>query len=235
MSRRLVLGGAVALVAAAVVVASSVAAAPAPIKANPCFQVKNCKPTSGPWVYVPASGEADFLLECPKRSGTIGGTDVLTNTPDVRVTWQANPGAPVRPGTSTGFFAFFQAYSAKGEAGLFQPYIGCIPAQKIQPRATVSARVTRPGAPLDRRQGMFSLKPGTTQKASEGCGKHERLLSGWYAVIFGAAKPPEAALGDKVHASIALLGGKVVATVQTDPGVPASASIGIQVGALCSP
>ena len=39
----------------------------------------------------------------------------------------------------------------------------------------------------------------------------------------------------KVHVSLALAGGKVVATAQTDAGVPASASPELQVGALCAP
>ena len=202
-----------------------------------CLQVKNCTSLAGPWVAVPASGEADFLLECPKRSGTIGGIDVLSDSPDVRVTWQANPGSPVRPGTSTVFFAYFQAISATGKPGLFQPYIGCIPEQKVKPRATLSVRIpqiTRPGLFLDRRQTLYAIKAGKTLAASEACGKHERLLSGWYAVVFGTAKAPDAALGAKVHVSLALAGGKVVATVQTDAGVPASASPELQVGALCA-
>ena len=241
MSGRRFLAGAAALSAAGVACALALGAAPQPaqppVKANPCFQVKNCKPTNGPWVAVPARGEADFLLECPKRSGTIGGIDVLSDKPDVRVTWQANPGSPVRPGTSTVFFAYFQAVSATGKPGLFQPYIGCIPEQRVKPRATVSARIpqiTRPGLFLDRRQSSFTIRAGKTLTASEACGKNERLLSGWYAVVFATAKAPSDALGAKVHVSLSLTGGKVVALVQTDPGVPASASPGLQVGALCS-
>jgi hypothetical protein len=253
--RRLSLGVAAGFVAAAVVSAVAFAAAPAPkpgpAKANPCAEVKNCKVTEGPWVAVPATGEADFLLECPKRSGTIGGTDALTDTPDVRVTWEGNTGSPVRPGTTTVFFAFFRAISAKGKAGLFQPYIGCIPQQKVKPRATVSARVahaavflvaarsaavTHPGAFLDRRQTLFSLKSGASQTASQACGKHERLLSGWYAVVFGTTTVPKAgsSLASKVHATISTTSGKVVASVQTDAGIPAAARAELQVGALCA-
>jgi hypothetical protein len=203
------------------------------------MQVKNCMSLAGPWVAVPATGEADFLLECPKRSGTIGGIDVLSDSPDVRVTWQANPGSPVRPGTSTVFFAYFQAISATGKPGLFQPYIGCIRQQNVKSRATVSARIpqiTRPGPFLDRRQTtLYTIKAGKTLAAAEACGKHERLLGGWYAVVFGSAKAPDVGLAAKVHVTLALAGGKVVATVQTDAGVPASASPGVQVGALCAP
>jgi hypothetical protein len=232
--RRVFLGAAAALLAAGVVAAVAIAAAPPPIKANPCQEVKNCKPTAGPWVAVPATGEATFLLECPKRAGTIGGTDVLASSPDVRVTWEGNPGSPVRPGTTTVFFAFFHASSAQGKPGLFQPYIGCIPASKIQPRSILSARITRPGGYLDRRQNLVALKPGASQTASEGCGNGERLLSGWYAVVFGSAKAPNPDLGSKVHATIAVVRGKVVASVRTDAGIPASASVQLQVGAVCA-
>ena len=152
--RLVLLSVAVAFFAAGMVAALAIAAGPppppGPLKANPCEDVKNCQSTAGPWVAVPASGEADFLLECPKRAGTIGGTDVLASSPDVRVVWEGNPGSPVRPGTTTVFFAFFRATSAHGKPGLFQPYIGCIPPQKVV-RATVSARITRPGNFLDRR------------------------------------------------------------------------------------
>ena len=65
-------------------------------------------------------------------------------------------------------------------------------------------------------------------------GKHERLLSGWYAVVFGSVQAPNPALAAKVHVTLALTGGKVVATAQTDAGVPASTSPGLQVGALCA-
>ena len=144
MTARVILSTvAVAFLAACTVAALAIAAGPPPppISANPCQEVKNCKPTAGPWVAVPASGEADFLLECPKRAGTIGGTDVLASSPDVRVVWEGNPGSPVRPGTTTVFFAFFRATSAHGKPGLFQPYIGCIPPQKV-----THARRCRPGS-----------------------------------------------------------------------------------------
>ena len=233
--------------AIALAAAPAKAKPPPPPKANPCLEVKNCKVTAGPWVAVPATGEATFLLECPKRTGTIGGTDALASSTDVRVSveWNATlgeglnagPGSPIRPGTTTAFLAFFHAYSGQGKPGLFQPYIGCIPEQKVKPRSRLSARVTpritRPGAYLIRRQDLFELKSGS-QTQSEGCGKGERLLSGWYAVVFGSEKAPDPALGAKVHVSLSRSGGRVVALAQTDSGVPAAAHVQLQVGAVCS-
>jgi hypothetical protein len=195
--------------------------------------VKNCKSVAGPWVAVPASGEANFLLECPKRQGTIGGTDALVSSTDVRVVWEGNTGSPVRPGTTTIYFAFFRAASAHGRVGFFQPYIGCIPQQKVNPRSTVSARITRPEGYLDRRQSLYAIKVGT-QTASQTCKKGERLLSGWHAVVFGTAAAPDPALASKVHVVLTIANGKVVAAIQTDPGMPPAAHAELQLGAVCA-
>ena len=96
--------------------------------------------------------------------------------------------------------------------------------------------MTHPGLFLDRRQTLFSLKSGTSQTASRSCGKHERLLSGWYAMAFGTTNAPTggAALASKVHASISQVGGKIVASVRTDAGIPPAARAELQVGALCA-
>src|SRR5204862_7661796 len=132
-------------------------------KANPCKGLKNCITVGGPWVAVPAQGEMNYLLECPKRKGTIGGVDALASSPDVRMTWDAHVGAPLHSGTTTGAIAFFRAYSEGGRRGLLQPYIGCVPTPPQNPRATTSARVaraTRPGKPIDRWQSTVRLHAG---------------------------------------------------------------------------
>lgn len=222
---------------AAVMPAAALAASPPPsggLEANPCKGIKNCITVAGPWVAVPATGEAGFLLECPKRSGTIAGTDVLGSSQDMRVVWDGIPGTPVRPGTSTRFFAFFRAASAAGKPGLFQPYIGCIPSPNATPRATVSARITRPTKTLDRWQTLVNLKAGTRQTASRGCGKRERLIGSWHAVVFGSTSAPDPALADKVHVGLTVANGKVGASIQTDAGMPAGAQAEVQVGAVCS-
>ena len=229
-----VVGVASAIAVAAGPPAPAPAAPPDPSKANPCAEVKNCNTIEGPWVAVPATGEANFLLECPKRAGTIGGTDALASSSDVRVVWEGNPGSPVRPGTTTVFFAFFRASSAHGRPGAFRPYIGCIPPQKANPRARVSARITHPGNFLDRRQSLLRLKPGATQIASQDCGKGERLLDGWYAVVFATSTPPGPALGSKVRVTLVTVNDKIVATAHTEAGMPASALAQLQVGAVCA-
>jgi hypothetical protein len=249
-ARRVCLGVVVALLAVGVFAAVAIAAAPAP-KADPCSdgagkKTKGCKVTAGPWVAVPATGEANFLLECPKRKGYVVGIDTLASSEDVRVVWEANPGSPVRPATSTAFFAFFRASSAHGKPGLFQPYLGCIPQTPNKKVSTVSwrvtkpervlasARITRPGLFLDRVQTLFPLKSGSSRTVSQICGKGEHVLSGWHAVVFGSEKPPDPALMSKVHVTLEVAGGKVVASVQTDAGVPAAAKLQLQVGAVCA-
>jgi hypothetical protein len=238
--RILSLAAVAALVAGVASAAALAAGAPPPPAkkgaaptANPCAEVKNCKPVEGPWVAVPASGEAQFLLECPKRAGTIGGTDALVSSTDVRVTWEGNTGSPVRPGTTTIYFAFFHAASAKGKVGFFQPYIGCIPPEKSNPRSTVSARLTKPQGFLDRRQSLFALRVGR-QAATQTCKKGERLLSGWHSVVFGSAAAPDPLLANKVHVVLTIANGKVVAAIQTDPGMPPAAHAELQLGAVCA-
>jgi hypothetical protein len=230
----------VALVAAAAS-AAALAAGPTPSgaasapKANPCLGVKNCTAVAGPWVAVPASGESDFLLECPNRSGTIGGIDALSTSADVRVVWEGNIGSPVRPGTTTTFLALFHAYSARGSAGLFMPYIGCIPSPKASPRSTVSARVTRPApAGLDHWQTLVNIASGSSKTVTRGCGKGERLLGAWHTVAFGAGNPPSPALAGKVHVTLAVSSRAVVASIHTDAGMPIAALAEVQVGAVCA-
>jgi hypothetical protein len=237
-----------ALVASAASVAAVAAGPPTPLssapssssssglKANPCKGVKNCVTVGGPWVAVPASGEVDFLLECPKRSGTIGGIDALSSSADVRVEWDGNIGSPVRPGTSTSFLAYFRAYSASGRAGVYQPYIGCIPSPKVNPRSTVSARVTRPGKDnVDRWQTTIDAKPGASQSVTRSCGKKgEHLLGGWNSVVFGATDAPSPALASKVHVTLTISKVAVVASIHTDAGMPSVAQAKVQVGAVCA-
>ena len=206
-----------------------------PLTANPCKGVKNCVTVGGPWVAVPPSGEANYLMECPKRSGVIGGIDALATSADVRVVWEGNVGSPVRPGTTPTFLAFFHAYSARGHDGLFQPYIGCIPSPKVNPRSTVSARITRPApAGLDHWETLVDVKAGTTQKVVRGCGKGERLLDAWHAVAFGATDAPSPTLASKVHVTLTTSRGAVVASIQTDAGMPAIAQPEVQIGAVCA-
>jgi hypothetical protein len=220
--------------------AAALAAPPAP-KADPCKGIKNCITVPGPWVAVPAHGEANFLLECPKRQGTVGGYDGLATSTDVRVTWDAYLGAPIKAGTaSSSPFGFFRAVSAGGRPGEFQPYIGCIPPPKANPRVTTSARLVRaaaltaPGRPLDRWQTKVLLRAGAHQAGSRACGKGERLVSGWQATAFASDDPTAPALASKVHVDLRTGDGRMLVAIRTDAGLPATAKAEVQVGAVCA-
>ena len=210
-----------------------------PPKANPCDGSEELQTVAGPWVAVPASGEAEFLLECPKRAGTIGGTDALVELEGRprRVGGESREARFARART-TDYFAFFRAGSAKGRAGLFQPYIGCIPQQKVNPRSTVSApdheagvtpgRVPRSSADAARPQGRRSRRPRrTARRASASSAAGTRSCS-------APPRPPDPALANKVHVALTIAKGKVLAAIQTDAGMPPAAQAELQVGAVCA-
>jgi hypothetical protein len=228
---------AIAVTALAAATAGLAAAPAVPLKANPCKGLKNCITVGGPWVAVPAQGEANFLLECPKRKGTVGGVDALASSQDVRMEWDAYLGAPLHSGTTTGSIVFFRAASAGGRPGLLQPYLGCVPTPPQNPRATTSARVvrvTRPGKPVDRWQTTVTLHAGH-QTATRACGaKGERLLGGWQATAFRSADAPDPALAAKVHVSLTVGDGRVAVSIQTDAGISDAAFPEVQVGATCA-
>ena len=198
-----------------------------------------CITVNGPWVAVPARGEATFLLECPKRQGTVGGVDVLASSTDVRVTWDAGvPSAPIRGGgNTTGPYLLFHAVSATGKPGLMQPWIGCLPNPPTNPRSTTSARVvaiTKPGKPVDLWQTSVPLHAGR-QTASRACGgKGERLLSGWQATAFKVDSAPSTALAAHVHAAVVVGDVRVAASIATSAGIPAGDEPEVQVGAVCA-
>jgi len=222
----------------AVVMLAAIAASGAGASTE-CKGVKTCVDVPGPWVAVPAQDEAWFLLECPKRQGTVGGVDVLASSTDVRVTWDAGtPAAPIHSGgTTTGPYLLFHAVSAGGKPGLMQPWIGCLPPPPANPRSTTSARVallTKPGNALDLWQTSVALHAGH-QSASRACGKkNERLLGGWQATAFKADTAPAPTLAGNVHAAFVLGDARVAASIQTGSGIPPAAQPEVQVGAVCA-
>jgi hypothetical protein len=61
-------------VAAAALLASGAGAA-----TQECAGIPTCIDVPGPWVAVPAHGQASFLLDCPQRRGVVGGVDALAS------------------------------------------------------------------------------------------------------------------------------------------------------------
>jgi hypothetical protein len=222
----------VALVVAAA--AAAVLAVPGGA-ANECRGIPVCISVPGPWVYVPAKGSATYLLECPRRRGVVGGVDALASSRDVHVTFEGRLGSPVSPGTTTGRDAYFTAFSDRRRDGSFQPFLGCIPAGGGGGgRSTTTARVTRPGLPVERRARNVKLGRGAVQTVTVGCARGERLVSGWHALAFRTRTTPDVSFAEFIRITRTIRNGKVVARILSSEGVPSALHAEAQVGAVCA-
>jgi hypothetical protein len=88
-----------------------------------------------------------------------------------------------------------------------------------------------PGEAVVRRVRTVSLRPGTV-RAVAACGKGERLISGWHAVGFYTAAPPNQALVGGVRAARTFRNGRVQVSVRSGSVVAGVRAI-VQVGAVC--
>jgi hypothetical protein len=257
--RLLVVAGSLAALVAAALASGSLAkqaASPfyavAPPKSRQCKNVKGCLLVVGPWVAVPANGETTFLLTCPKRHGSVGGSDSQVTSKHVHVWFDAQISSPIIQGTTTGPFLLFHAVTDNGKPGAFEPLLGCIaPQYPSSIRSTVSARVatdlpgTTSGVPLDPRATLVVLYAGAKQKATTSCTGRERLVGSWSALAFVTSErnsivalltpPPSLAHDGDVTTKTALAGGEVVGTIQTDKSLPFRPLAEVQIGAICAP
>jgi hypothetical protein len=218
---------------------------PSPTKE--CHNVSNCVAVSGPWVVVPAKGEATFLFGCPVRRGFIvGGTDARASSSNVRVWFDGQLGAPIGfPPSSVkeGGVLLFHAVTDNERPGSFQPILGCVSLTPSSKVATVSLRRaavlpgTTPGAALDLRAKEVVLSRLTSQPTTESCPPREQLVGSWSALAFDTTAPPgppyvgaatvkTVAVGDQVHAVFHVLGILLV---------PLAPLVWAQVGAMCEP
>ena len=227
MSRRaLVFGALVAALAAAAVTGGATAA-------GECNGIPRCIPVEGPWVAVPANGEAKFLLQCPQGRGIIAGTDAQASSQDVRATFDAILGAPVAFGRSTNSSVLFRAVSAHHRAGLFKPFIGCIPAPTAV-RNTIATKASPLGAPLDLRAVTLTLTPGFQRTVTLGCPNGEALVDTWSATAFGAATPPSPALATAVTVKSKIVKGQARLTIFASEALPRAAQAQLQIGVRCA-
>jgi hypothetical protein len=209
-----------------------------------CHKVKVCVHVVGPWVAVPATGEATWLLECPKRQGSVGGTDSRASSVHVHVWFDGQIGAPISQGVTTGAFLLFHAISDDGKAGSFEPLLGCIPVKKqSSSRSTLSARrIATPlpgtpvGVPLDPRATVVVLAAGSKQTASETCPAKEVLVGSWDGLAFNTKGPPDdvAAALNIVTTKTSAEGSSVKGAVQTGSSLPATDEAEVQIGAVCA-
>jgi hypothetical protein len=223
---------AIALVA---VVAVAAAQAPTGGATGECRGITACIRVPGPWVVVPAHGNATYLLTCPGGRSIVGGLDAQATSRAVRVSFDGRLGAPVAPGVTTTRYALFHALSIARRTQAFQPLIGCIPTQGGGGRSTVSARVTPAGPALELRSRIVVIGPGEARFAKIACQADETLVGSWHAVAFRTTQSPKLADAARVRATSVVFGKQVVVTAAASDGLSIDVHAIVQVGAECAP
>jgi hypothetical protein len=194
-----------------------------------CAGIPTCIDVPGPWVAVPAHGEARFLLDCPQRRGVVAGVDALASSRDVHVTFEGLLGGPVAPGRTTTRYAFFHAVSGRHRAGLFQPRIGCIPSSSGGPQTT-AYRVSPVGPAVDLAAATVPVKPGSVRRMTIGCANGAHLIDSWDATAFATPVPPVFAAAVEVERT--LHKGQIAVKITASEALPSAAIV--QVGVRCT-
>jgi hypothetical protein len=206
---------------------------------NECRGLLVCVRVTGPWVIVPAARAAprphvEYQLSCP-RGFIVGGLDAELSDRGIDLTFLGKLGSPVGPGTSTTRTAVFVAtYAGSGSSATsFRPHLGCLPSTGggSGPVPFSLAPTVPPGDPTVRRARSVRLVPGTV-RARQACGNGELLVSGWHAVGFYTARPPEAALAASVVTARNLRGGRVTVVARVGLAARGVRAV-LQVGAVC--
>lgn len=194
-----------------------------------CAGIPTCIDVPGPWVAVPANGEAKFLLDCPQRRGVVGGVDALASSRDIHVTFEALLGGPVAPGRTTTRYAFFRAVSGRHKAGLFEPRIGCIPSSAGGPQTTAYT-FTPAGPATDLAAATMPIAPGRARHTTLGCANGERLVESWDAIAFPTEVPP--VFADTIQVVREVHKGQVVVDITASDALPRPAIV--QIGVRCT-
>jgi len=215
------------------------------VQTSECANLNYCFGVRGPWVVVPAQGEATFLLGCPERAAAagaflLGGADSRASSPKIRVWYDGGLGAPLGHQSTQSSLAglLFHATSDDGTQGSFQPVVGCISLKEASKRSTLSVRQASAGpahvapTPVYRSANVI-LEPGWDRTISKSCLAREKLVSGWSAVAYGTSAPPKLPPASAVTVGTRSAGRTVVAHIRTSVSVPYL--IRIQVGAVCEP
>ena len=223
--------------AALVVALAAVAVAAAPGRAgaaNECNGIPRCIPVAGPWVAVPAAGEADFVLGCPLGRGIVAGTDALGSSTDIRATFDGILGSPVAFGRTTHTAVLFRAVSAHHRAGSFQPFVGCIPAP-ASVRNTIATEVSPLGAPLVFVDRILPVHPGFERTVTLSCPTGESLVDSWSATAFTGTRPPLPALATAIAVHAHISGGSAQLLVTASETLPRGVGAEVQLGVRCAP
>jgi hypothetical protein len=224
-----------ALAAFVVSLAGAAALAPAGSATNECHGIQACIRVVGPWVVVPAHGNAVYLLTCPGGRSVVGGLDAQVTSRDVRIGFDGRLSAPVQPGSTTTRYALFRAVSVSGRVQAFQPLLGCVPLAGGGGRSTVSAYVSPPGPSLEYRSRIAVLAPGSAGFAKVSCLPSERLVGSWHALAFRTKNPPPLTNAARVQTSTVVVGKKVVVSASASDGLSIDAHAIVQAGAECAP
>jgi hypothetical protein len=238
------------LVAVATSVPGAASAAPSsqpfylvPSTTTECQGIKNCLGTRGPWVYVPASGEATYLFGCPQRIGFIAaGTDARASSKAIRVWFDDGTGGRigplVKPGASP--VLLFHAASDNGRPGWFQPLVGCVSLIPKNKRSTTSAYAGVPPGPLGELKSE-SIVPRVAadlgvQRKRLACPRNERAVSSWSAYGLFTSNPPDSSFHDAISIRTVLQGRRVVALFHFNRMFSVLAPrFWVQIGAVCEP
>jgi hypothetical protein len=211
------------------VVAAALLAPGASAATAECAGIPTCIDVPGPWVAVPAHGEAKFLLDCPQRRGVVGGVDALASSRDIHVTFEGLLGGPVAPGRTTTRYAFFRAVSGHHRQGLFEPRIGCIPSSAGGPQTTAYT-ISPAGPATDLAAATMLVRPGSVRHSTIGCANGERLVESWDATAFADPVPP--VFADAVEVVRTLHKGQVRVKITASEALPRTAFV--QVGVRCA-
>lgn len=220
----------------------------APPPTHECQGVTNCLARTGPWVAVPAHGEATFLIGCPLLFGDlIGGTDALASSANVRVWFDGALGAPIGVTTREGALLLFHAVTDNGQPGSFQPILGCVallPKNRVSTLAFLRSSAvpgTAPAAPLDLRSRVVVVRPyfsaGERQPGGRAarCGAGDTLVGSWGAIGFQTPGPPTDAQMASITDQVVVRGDAVKGYVERLRAGASPVPAVFQYGAMCEP
>lgn len=217
----------------------------APPPTSECTNIANCQASVGPWVVVPAHGEASYLATCPARQGyIIAGTDALASSGSVRVWFDGQLGAHGGLPLSTapgGAVLLFHALSMNGKSATFQPILGCVSLIQKTKVATVSTLGSRallavpPASPIDFHSATVVISAASLDRVTLHCPSNETLIGSWHGFAFQTLNPPAPSYLGAALITASIVGKRVVGHISPQPEllVPTAPESIAQIGAMC--
>ncbi len=226
-----------ALLLAAAALAASAAAVPRAAAAGTSARgFRRCIAVAGPWVAVPANGEAEFLLDCPQPR-----RHRRRHRRPRRARRRFASASTAIPGARSPPVARRTSRCSSGRSlrtigpGFFQPFIGCIPTSSSvraddgrrpdrSARRSTCARATcrcRPG----RKRASRSAAPRASGSSTAGLRPPSR----------SRAAPPVGLVSAGRRSRPGSAGRCAVAAIRASAALPASAHPLVQLGVRCTP